>query len=80
MTCPTNGGDLTPTGFKGSITCPKYTDICDDEDNNVCNDLFDCLTKGVEADEDSYEYDKNNKDFTRINNGNSGRTIRRSSG
>ena len=88
VTCPTNGGDLTPSGFKGSVTCPKYTDICDAEDNNVCNDLFDCLTKQVEADEDSYEYDKNNNDFTRINSntnsngnsGNSGSTIRRSSG
>ena len=85
VTCPTNGGNINnPSGFKGYITCPKYIDICDAENNAVCNDLFDCLSNEVEADEDSYEYDKNNQDFTRVstsNNGNSnGNTIRRSSG
>jgi hypothetical protein len=85
VTCPTNGGNINnPSGFKGYITCPKYTDICDAENNAVCNDPFDCLSNEVEADEDSYEYDKNNQDFIRVNtnnNGNSnGNTIRRSSG
>jgi len=92
VTCPTNGGTVNnPSGFKGYITCPKYTDICDAENNSVCNDPFDCLNNKVEADEDSYEYDKNNEDFTRVdngnnegnnngNNGNTGTTIRRSSG
>ena len=84
VTCGTNGGTVNnPSGFKGSITCPKYTDICDAENNSVCNDAFDCLTNKVEADENSYEYDKNNEDFTRVNdnnNGNSnGNTIRRRS-
>jgi hypothetical protein len=86
VTCQGNGGTVNePPGFKGYITCPKYTDICDAEDNAVCNDPFDCLSNEVEADEDSYEYDRNNQDFTRISNptsnGNSnGNTIRRSSG
>lgn len=66
MNCPTNGGNITNSNFQGVITCPKYTDICDAEDNEICNSSFDCLTKEVEADDDSYEYDKSNSDFTRI--------------
>ena len=71
VNCPTNGGNITDTNFKGVITCPKYTDICDAEDNEICNSSFDCLSNAVEADEDSYEYDKSNSDFTRIRTQNS---------
>ena len=67
VTCGTNGGNITnPSGFTGVITCPKYTDICDGEDNQLCNSAYDCLTNEVEADDDSYDYDKTNNDFTRI--------------
>ena len=94
VTCPTNGGNMTnPSGLKGYIICPKYADVCDAENNAVCNDMFDCLTNKVEADDDSYDYDKNNEDFIRIkgddsdsdsnnnnnNNPNSNTIIRRSS-
>jgi len=66
ITCPADGGNITDNSFSGVITCPKYADICDGEDNEVCNTSFECLSKGVEADDDSYDYDKTNSDFTRI--------------
>ena len=66
VNCPTNGGNMTLNGYSGVITCPKYTDICDAEDNEVCNTSFECLSNEVEADDDSYEYDKSNSEFTRV--------------
>ena len=68
VNCPTNGGNITVSfGYKGVITCPKYTDICVGEDEEVCNSSFDCLSNEVEADQDSYEYDRKNLAFTSIN-------------
>ena len=66
VTCPTEGGEINPSGFKGSIICPKYIDICDFKDNIICNDLYDCLTKRVETDQNSYVYDPDDEDFIRI--------------
>ena len=66
VNCPTAGGNITVSGFSGVITCPKYTEICDTDDNELCNTSFDCLTKEVETDEDSYDYDKSNSDFIRV--------------
>ena len=55
--CPTFGGSITePPGFKGVIECPKYIDVCSSEDNNICNDMFDCLNKKSKVDESSYSY------------------------
>jgi len=67
VTCPTSGGYVSdPSGFKGRIYCPKYIDICDSKDNNICNEMFDCLSKGVETDYDSYEFDPDDENFNRI--------------
>ena len=67
ITCPTSGGIVNdPNGFKGSINCPKYIDICDSKDNNLCNEMFDCLSKGVETDYDSYIFDSEEENFNRI--------------
>ena len=42
--CPTEGNEAyTPSGFKGSIVCPKYEDICDFTDDKICNGIFTCL-------------------------------------
>ena len=55
--CPTSGGTLSdPSGFSGSIKCPKYIDICSYENNNMCNDLFECLDKKSKSDPDTYIY------------------------
>jgi hypothetical protein len=66
INCPTAGGNITDSKFSGVITCPKYADICDAEDNEICNTSFDCLSKEVETDEDSYDYDRSNSDFIRV--------------
>ena len=75
INCPTSGGTISnPSGFKGNITCPKYIDICDFKDNVMCNEMFDCLTKKVETDENSYMYGSNeindSNDSTDSNNSN----------
>ena len=44
FTCPSDGGSFTPLGFKGSITCPKYSDICSST-NIICNEMFSCFTQ-----------------------------------
>ena len=51
--CPTNGGSFTPSGFKGSITCPKYSDIC--SSNIICNEMFNCFTQLAIKDNYNYE-------------------------
>ena len=66
--CPTNGGSQSLDGFKGTIECPKYTDICNTVNpNKLCNTLFNCLSSKSYAlkskiDESSYTYldDKGN--------------------
>ncbi len=66
VTCPTSGGTMTVDGFSGSITCPKYSEICDFKKNVVCNEMFDCLSKKVEVDPDSYEFDEDDENFSII--------------
>ena len=51
--CPSDGASFTPSGFKGSITCPKYSDIC--SSNIICNEMFSCFTQL--ANKDNYNYD-----------------------
>ena len=57
--CPTNGGITSGNGYKGILTCPKYYDICDTETNQLCNDMFDCLSKKIESSDDSFDMNKN---------------------
>lgn len=59
FTCPTNGGSFTPSGFKGSIICPKYSDICSSE--IICNEMFSCFTQL--AKKDNYNYDVSYYDY-----------------
>ena len=64
ITCPTSGGTVTnPSGFKGSLKCPKYIDICNFEGNIICNEMFDCLNKKVKTSQDSYNYDGSDENF-----------------
>ena len=54
IACPTEGGTVNaPSGFKGSIVCPKYSDICL-SDGSVCNEMFSCFTNL--ATHDNYNY------------------------
>ena len=59
FTCPTNGGSFTPPGYIGSITCPKYSDIC--SSNIICNEMFSCFTQL--ANKNSYNYDVSYYDY-----------------
>ena len=60
INCPTFGGIISDiSGFKGEIHCPKYYDICN-FNNEICNDLFDCINKKVKTDEDSYAFEGDN--------------------
>ena len=54
--CPSNGGSQTPDGFKGSIECPKYNDICSFNDNIMCNEMFNCLKVLSKNDFDELSY------------------------
>ena len=54
IACPTEGGTVSaPSGFTGSIVCPKYSDICL-SDGSVCNEMFSCFTNL--ATHDNYNY------------------------
>ena len=54
IACPTDGGTVSaPSGFTGSIVCPKYSDICL-SDGSVCNEMFSCFTNL--ATHDNYNY------------------------
>ena len=62
VTCPFEGGRVeSPIGFKGSVECPKYDDICSLSNNIICNEMFDCLKKL--ADNDGYDYSGDNKNY-----------------
>ena len=54
--CPNNGGILSePSGFKGSIECPKFSEICSTNDGLICNEMFSCFTELAKRDNYSYE-------------------------
>ena len=63
LNCPTYGKTINdPSGFKGSIKCPNYYDICDAD--ALCNDMFECLNKQSRTDPNSYYYnDEENFDI-----------------
>ena len=75
INCPNKGGNIVnPSGFRGEIKCPKFFDICTFDNNNIFNDLFDCLNKKVKTDEETFIYKGDNifinykevKSFSRI--------------
>ena len=80
INCPTEGGNIdNPTGFKGSIKCPKYYEICGQETANegdICNGMFDCFDKKAETNintisffpEEGYEFVRDSKENNLIFN------------
>ena len=84
ITCPTEGGNLTnPSGFKGNIECPKYEDICPQNNDVSCTDTFDCLTKNADKDGVSYNSDiksYDNKEETNDDDDENITPIRRNAG
>ena len=62
VTCPTEGGIVTnPPGYKGSIICPKYSEICSSNDGLICNEMFSCFTEL--ANKNNYNYRTNYYDY-----------------
>ena len=54
ITCPTKKGPFTPSGFKGSIECPEFSEICSSNNGLVCNEMFTCFTEM--ANKNNYNY------------------------
>ena len=53
--CPEQGGEINnPSGFKGILECPKYEEICSNNDDFICNEIFSCLDEAVKK--NSYNY------------------------
>ena len=52
--CPTEGGTIYPDGFKGSLECPHYYDICPKNGDPICNEMFSCFT--ALAHKNNYDY------------------------
>ena len=52
--CPTEGGIIYPDGFKGSLECPDYYDICPENGDPLCNEMFSCFT--ALANKNNYDY------------------------
>ena len=50
VNCTDDAGEIKVPGYKGNITCPKYTDICSFKNKTICNEMFDCIENHVEAD------------------------------
>ena len=58
VTCPTNGGIVSKVpGFNGTLECPKYNDICLENDTFVCNEMYSCFTALANKNNYSYEID-----------------------
>lgn len=45
--CPSIGGIIYPNGFKGYLECPSYDEVCPQNGEPVCNEMFSCLTKSA---------------------------------
>ena len=57
-----NGGIITnPQGLKGSLSCPKYNEICELKNSEICENMFDCINENFSRD---YIYD--DFDFSHI--------------
>ena len=55
--CPREGGQIKPLGFEGYILCPDYNLICTGTGNELCNNLFDCIDKGSNEKNDTFNYE-----------------------
>ena len=62
INCSMNGGIITnPQGLKGSLSCPKYNEICELKNSEICENMFDCINENFSRD---YIYD--DFDFSNI--------------
>ena len=46
INCPKDGGVISnPIGLFGTLTCPKYTEICSENNDFICRDMLDCINE-----------------------------------
>ena len=50
VNCPTDGGNVTFSNFRGRIICPKYSELCNTDTTPLCNEMFDCLNRQIKSD------------------------------
>ena len=55
--CPRESGQIKPPGFEGYILCPDYNLICTGTGEELCNNLFDCIDKGSNEKNDTFNYE-----------------------
>ena len=64
LVCPKNGGKISSANYNGYILCPDYNLICTakktEVNNDLCNDMFDCINNKVEEKEESFTVYYNN--------------------
>ena len=55
VNCSMDGGIVSdPQGFKGNLSCPKYHEICEFKNSEICTDMFDCINENFSR---NYTYD-----------------------
>ena len=42
-TCSNGETIYNPNGITGNLICPKYTEICSENNNYICKDMLDCF-------------------------------------
>ena len=46
INCSMDGEIVTnPQGLKGKLSCPKYDEICESKNTEICTDVFDCMNE-----------------------------------
>ena len=65
LVCPREGGKITSDNYQGYILCPDYNLICtgisETNTNDLCNDIFSCISYRIKENEESLKYDYNIK-------------------
>ena len=55
IVCPRSGGRISVKNYEGYLLCPDYNLIC--TGTELCNNLFDCIEKGSEEKNETFDYD-----------------------
>ena len=52
--------------YKGYFICPNYEELChfNNNDSLICNEIFDCIDKEIEADNNTYDFYKDKDNFS----------------
>ena len=56
-TCSNGETIYNPNGIPGNLICPKYTEICSEDNNYICKDMLDCFDEKFARDYTIHEED-----------------------